>query len=324
MFTEEQIQSYLKKIENKLLKNENKKRVILTNEWIKKFSTETLINIFIFCLMLFSSPVYAEEHNWVYVGEIKGDLWLVDTDSITCKENICSVWVKILSREYVKKLSIEKEEYSKSLLEYNCTWLEYQIVHTTKYDSNGNVISSTSSTEPGRKQIVPKSISKELYDLVCKKTSHQKEQQNTDEKVIKKSAQEAQKSAVGKGETEKVKESAKQFQQAPVPPKKIMSPRETQKDKKDKKEKFPRLQKPSGAVFTVQVGVFKNASNAKSLKTMLNKKGYNAKIITSKSKKEGNLYKVWMGKFGDREKAKILSEKIKKTEGLQAFVIVVR
>jgi cell division septation protein DedD len=293
-----------------LTKDENKKRVALIDEWIKNFSVEILINIFIFCLLLFRVPAHAEEHNWVYVGEIGSDIWLVDTNSISCRENICRTLVKIQSKASAKKFSIETEEYVKSLHEYNCTWLEYRILYATKYDSNGNVISSVSPTEPRRKYILPESISKTLYDLVCKKTSYQ----------FEKAGKEEQKNAIGKVGAEQAKEAAKQFQEAPAPPKKIVPPREMQKDKKGTKKKFPRLQKPSGAVFTVQVGVFRNLSYAKSLKSMLNKKGYNVYVITSKSKKEEKLYTVWIGKFSDRKKAENLSEKIKKTEGLQAFV----
>ena len=293
-----------------LTKDENKKRVTLIDEWIKNFSVEILINIFIFCLLLFRVPAHAEEHNWVYVGEIESDIWLVDTNSISCRENICRTLVRIQSKASAKKFSIETEEYVKSLHEYNCTWLEYRILYATKYDSKGNAISSVSPTEPGRKYILPESISKTLYDLVCKKTSHQ----------FEKAFKEEQKNAIGKVGAEKAEEAAKQLQQAPAPPKKIVPPREMQKDNKGAKKKFPRLQKPSEAVFTVQVGVFRNLSYAKSLKSMLNKKGYNAYVITSKSKKEEKLYKVWIGNFRDRKKAENLSEKIKKTEGLQAFV----
>jgi cell division septation protein DedD len=42
--------------------------------------------------------------------------------------------------------------------------------------------------------------------------------------------------------------------------------------------------------------------------------------MTSPSRKEGRLYKVCIGKFSDRKKAESLCEKIKKTEGFQAFI----
>ena len=86
------------------------------------------------------------------------------------------------------------------------------------------------------------------------------------------------------------------------------------------KIKLSQSQKPSQAIFTVQVGAFTDVSYAKSLKKRLDKKGYHTSITSSKSKKEGRLYKVWTGKFSNRETAETLSAKITKTEGLQTFV----
>jgi len=89
-------------------------------------------------------------------------------------------------------------------------------------------------------------------------------------------------------------------------------------------EKLSQPLKPMKAIFTVQVGIFSKVSYAKSLAARLNKKGYNAYITTSNSKREERLYKVFAGKFSDREKAEILSEKIKKIEGLQTFVTLLK
>ena len=71
--------------------------------------------------------------------------------------------------------------------------------------------------------------------------------------------------------------------------------------------------------FTVQAGAFNDPYNAGSLKTMLNKKGYQA-FITISSSKEKRIYKILVGKFSNREKAEMLSAKIKSAEGLQTFV----
>jgi cell division septation protein DedD len=285
-----------------------------------------LITLFFIGSLFFSIPAYAVEHNWVFLGEIENDLWFVDTDSITCKENTCRTWVKMLSRTSVKKIAIDNKEYTKSLHEYNCTWREYRILQTTKYDAHGNAITSTSPPESGRKHKVPESISNTLYDLVCKKTSQQKEQQDTEKKYPAKGDGEAQKSAAENYRTEKTEEPAIQSQtkqppsQAKSVPEKVAPSEKTKKVKKETKKKTPRIQKSSETMFTVQVGVFKNPTYAKSFKTMLSKKGYTTYITTSKSTKEGKLHKVRIGKFTDRKKAESLSEEIKKTEGLQAFV----
>jgi cell division protein FtsN len=76
-------------------------------------------------------------------------------------------------------------------------------------------------------------------------------------------------------------------------------------------------------VFTVQAGAFNDPYNAKSLKTRLNKKGYHA-FITTSSSKERRIYKVLVGKFSNRRKAEILSAKIKRAEGLQTFVTLLK
>ncbi len=81
-----------------------------------------------------------------------------------------------------------------------------------------------------------------------------------------------------------------------------------------------RSQKQARIIYTVQVGAFKNASEADTLKDKLGKKGYKMHITTSESKREGVLYKLWIGEFSTRGEAEALSRKIKKAEGLQTFV----
>jgi cell division septation protein DedD len=76
-------------------------------------------------------------------------------------------------------------------------------------------------------------------------------------------------------------------------------------------------------VFTVQAGAFNDPYNARSLKIRLNKRGYHA-FITISSSKERRIYKVLVGKFSNREKAEILSAKIKRVEGLQTFVTLLK
>jgi cell division septation protein DedD len=80
------------------------------------------------------------------------------------------------------------------------------------------------------------------------------------------------------------------------------------------------LQKSPKIMYTVQVGAFKDAPEAESLKVRLDKKGFKAYVIPSESKREGRLYKVQLGEFATKKEAEILSLKIKKTVGLQAFV----
>jgi cell division septation protein DedD len=73
--------------------------------------------------------------------------------------------------------------------------------------------------------------------------------------------------------------------------------------------------------YTVQVEAFKNTSTADALKEKLNKKGYKASVISVKTNKKENLFKVIVGEFTNRKEAEVMSVKLKKTENLQhAFV----
>jgi cell division septation protein DedD len=72
--------------------------------------------------------------------------------------------------------------------------------------------------------------------------------------------------------------------------------------------------------YTVQVGAFKNVSDANALKAKLDKKGYKTVITQAETKKHKNFYKVMIGNFITRKEAEVLSVKIKKSEGLNTFV----
>lgn len=72
--------------------------------------------------------------------------------------------------------------------------------------------------------------------------------------------------------------------------------------------------------YAVQIGAFKDPSEADSLKAKFAKKKYKAYILVAKPKKHEKLYKVMIGEFSNRKEAELLSIKIKKTEGLRAFV----
>ena len=112
--------------------------------------------------------------------------------------------------------------------------------------------------------------------------------------------------------------SDEQFQsQASVLPEKVSSQSKTAEIQK---EISLRPSISSKAVFTVQVGAFEDASYAGVLKKELNKKGYKVYITTLELKGNEKLHKVCIGRFSSREKAEVLSTKIKKKEGLQTFV----
>jgi len=106
---------------------------------------------------------------------------------------------------------------------------------------------------------------------------------------------------------------------------------ETDAQKEDEKPQFSletdnvrqiqESRKSQGArKYTVQVGAFKNPSDADALKEELSGKGYHAAVIASKTRKQENLYKVMVGEFSTREEAELSSLRIRKTEELRPFV----
>ena len=70
----------------------------------------------------------------------------------------------------------------------------------------------------------------------------------------------------------------------------------------------------------MQVGAFKNESDARMLSEKLEKKGYNTRMTVIQEKNRGKLFKVMVGAFSMRKDADILALKLKKSEGLKAFV----
>lgn len=74
--------------------------------------------------------------------------------------------------------------------------------------------------------------------------------------------------------------------------------------------------------YTIQVGAFQNEIEAIALKTKLKKKGYNAFISLNKANNNGKLYKVKVGEFINREEAENFCNKLKRNEGIKAFVTI--
>jgi cell division septation protein DedD len=78
----------------------------------------------------------------------------------------------------------------------------------------------------------------------------------------------------------------------------------------------------SDAVYTVQLGALKNAEEARQLRAKYAKKGYKTFIAVSRSKGKVKIYKVRTGEFTEKKDAEILALRLKKNEGLSAFVTV--
>jgi cell division protein FtsN len=118
--------------------------------------------------------------------------------------------------------------------------------------------------------------------------------------------------------------------------KKVQHPRETEHDEESRQlVEYEKLSKdgesknshathePAKIIYTVQIGAFRNASDADALKLKFVKKGYKSFIMASK-RKDKILYKVMIGEFFRRKDAELLSVKIKKKEGLRTFVTLKR
>jgi cell division protein FtsN len=76
------------------------------------------------------------------------------------------------------------------------------------------------------------------------------------------------------------------------------------------------------AVYTVQLGALKSAEEARQLRAKYAKKGYKVYITVSRNKGKAKIYKVRTGEFTEKKDAEILAVRLKKNEGLSAFVTV--
>ncbi len=97
-------------------------------------------------------------------------------------------------------------------------------------------------------------------------------------------------------------------------------PQRTISPKKAKNPKTNLLQKGIEIIYTVQLGAFKNASDAENFKVKYENKGYKTYITVSQNMRNEKIYKIRTGEFKDRKDAEILSLKLKKSEGLNSFV----
>ena len=97
------------------------------------------------------------------------------------------------------------------------------------------------------------------------------------------------------------------FESAPAQTKQeaLKSPREEAEKAKSIPEEIAKPDKPvpQGKYFAIQVGSFREMENVRDLVGVLKKEGLDAYWTTTKSKKRGALYKVFVGQFMDRNEA---------------------
>jgi cell division septation protein DedD len=74
------------------------------------------------------------------------------------------------------------------------------------------------------------------------------------------------------------------------------------------------------AVYSVQVGVFKNETNAEALAKKLKEKGYDAFILKSTAQGKDIVHRVLVGKFEDRKKSREMAIQISKKENIKPVI----
>jgi two-component system, cell cycle response regulator DivK len=67
---------------------------------------------------------------------------------------------------------------------------------------------------------------------------------------------------------------------------------------------FPKEKSIKKAIYSVQIGVFKDKANANSLAKKFESKGYHARVYTSKAKDQSPIHRVLIGKFENEKDAK--------------------
>ncbi len=74
------------------------------------------------------------------------------------------------------------------------------------------------------------------------------------------------------------------------------------------------------AVYSVQLGVFRNEANANALTKKFAGKGYDAFIVKSTDKDKRTLYRVLIGKSGDRKESAKLAAEVRDKENIKAVI----
>ncbi|MGD1074708.1 MAG: SPOR domain-containing protein [Thermodesulfovibrionales bacterium] len=75
----------------------------------------------------------------------------------------------------------------------------------------------------------------------------------------------------------------------------------------------------NAVLYAVQVGAFKSRREANTMQAELEGKGYKARSLKASSK-GATFFKVTVGEFAQKREAEVVALKLRKTEGLKAFV----
>jgi DNA-binding response OmpR family regulator len=96
-------------------------------------------------------------------------------------------------------------------------------------------------------------------------------------------------------------------------------PKQSVEKRKSETSPVPEV-KPGKAIFHVQIGVFKNISNAEALAKRYKESGYDAFTYKSTVKDKGTMYRVLIGKFEKQKEAAQLAGEIRAKEKINAVL----
>ncbi|MEW6584664.1 MAG: SPOR domain-containing protein [Nitrospirota bacterium] len=128
-----------------------------------------------------------------------------------------------------------------------------------------------------------------------------------------------EKKAVASQDNEPIQRMTKENKESPPPHER----REKQVEALQKKLLLPSVVKPSApanGTCSVQVGVFKNETNAAALARELKARGHQARVHKEKTNKDASLYRVLLGRFEKEEDARKLADKLRTDEKLSAVL----
>jgi DNA-binding response OmpR family regulator len=83
---------------------------------------------------------------------------------------------------------------------------------------------------------------------------------------------------------------------------------------------LPKEKSIKKAIYSVQIGVFKDKANANSLAKKFESKGYHARVYTSKAKDQSPIHRVLIGNFDNEKDAKKHAERIHSDENIPVIL----
>lgn len=258
-------------------------------------------------------PYHAFSSDWKYIGALKeGDIYL---ESDTVRHNGS---VRTFRYMYVDK----NGDVSEVKCSMDC--IRKAVAFIEQWGTGHSLPIVKLNHKPDWIKFPPDSIWDKFYKLLCPSSQneilHPRESNSSMyviDKVLSFKPEKIKpvKDSIGQGETasvlqkvsldRRIQNEALTYEESPTEKKLI---------RKKEVEKFL-----NPVIFTVQVGAFKDSSNAQELATKLRRKGYKVQVAPLE-KSDCILFRVRVGRFNNIQEAENMSEEIKKFEGLQTFI----